>query len=216
MLLLRETQRCWAASLPSLWDAPVLPASCSQEAEYSPWCRSHLHFPQWKTVGSGINGVVPCILCTQMPLGTLESWEQESVGMHQTRRGWISGQGRIWFDSKYREDIEAAREKASRRFRWGSLQWRPHLVLILNEGNSSLLSKLFYFMVNVNAHILLRISQGLNTFYRMECPGRETQEVYTWCLSRYLIIMEHSRFLCTWLIVMVLSVECHGHLFQDR
>ena len=121
---------------------------------------------------SGMGAVVLNLLCTQMPLGTKGNWEQKL---------WVPRVKRSW------------KKVSSGKFRWGSLQWRPHLVLILNEGNSSLLSKLFYFMVNVNAHILLRISQGLNTFYRMECPGRETQEVYTWCLSRYLIIMEHSR-----------------------
>jgi hypothetical protein len=62
---------------------------------------------------------------------------------------------------------------------------------------------------------LLRVNQRLNTFCRKGCPGKEAHWLNTGGLSRYLIRMENCRFLCCDLqVVIVLSVGCHGYVFQ--
>lgn len=75
---------------------------------------------------------------------------------------------------------------------------------ILEEGDSPCLSKLLYLMGDVNAHILLRVNQGLNTFCRKGCLGRRAHTKH-WALSRHLISMENS-----WFLGSVTS--CHGPL----
>ena len=65
------------------------------------------------------------------------------------------------------------------------------------------MSKLFYLMVNVNAYTLLGVNQRLNTFCEKGCPGREAHWLNTQGLSRHLISMENSRFLCY-------MTNCHG------
>ena len=67
------------------------------------------------------------------------------------------------------------------------------------------LSKLLYLMADVNVYILLKVNQELNTFCGKECPGREAHWLNTQGLSRYLISMENSRFLCY-------MTDCHGLL----
>jgi hypothetical protein len=57
--------------------------------------------------------------------------------------------------------------------------------VVLDEGDGPCLSKLFYFMADVKAYILLRVSQGLNTFLGKECPEREAYWLNTQSLSRY-------------------------------
>ena len=71
-------------------------------------------------------------------------------------------------------------------------------------------------MADVNSYNLLRMNQGLNTFCRKGCPGREAHWLNTRGLSRYLISMENSRFLCYMTSVMALSMGCHGYMCQDR
>ena len=60
-------------------------------------------------------------------------------------------------------------------------------------------------MADVNAYILLRLNQGLNTFCGKECPGREAHWLNIQGLSRYIITTENSRFLCY-------VTDCHGPL----
>ena len=89
-------------------------------------------------------------------------------------------------------------------------------MVILDEGDSPCLSKLLYLMVDVNAHILLRMKQRLNTFFKKECPGtakhsglKTLDTSLAWRTSgfqchmtdchvpknsRHLISMENSRF----------------------
>ena len=78
-------------------------------------------------------------------------------------------------------------------------------MVIPEEGDGSCLSKLFCLMVNVKTHTLLRVNHGLNTFCGKECPGREAHWLKTGDLSRHLIIMEKSRFLCY-------MTDCYGPL----
>ena len=52
-------------------------------------------------------------------------------------------------------------------------------------------------MADVNAYVFLRVNQGLNTLCGKECSGREAHWLSTQSLSRYLISMENSRFLCS-------------------
>jgi hypothetical protein len=53
----------------------------------------------------------------------------------------------------------------------------------------------FIVMADVNAQVLLRVTQGLNTSCRKGCPGREAHWLNTAGLSRCLISMENSGFL---------------------
>ena len=55
---------------------------------------------------------------------------------------------------------------------------------------------LVYLMVDVNAYTLLRVNQGLNTFFQKDCPGREAHWLNIRSLSGYLISIENSRCLC--------------------
>jgi hypothetical protein len=58
-----------------------------------------------------------------------------------------------------------------------------------------LVQTFFIVMADVNSYNLLRMNQGLNTFCRKGCPGREAHWLNTRGLSGYLISMENSRFL---------------------
>jgi hypothetical protein len=64
----------------------------------------------------------------------------------------------------------------------------------LDEGPC--LSKLLYLTADVNVYILLGVKEGLNTFCRKKCPGREAHWLNTPDLFKYLISMENSGFLC--------------------
>jgi hypothetical protein len=68
--------------------------------------------------------------------------------------------------------------------------------VILDKEENPCLSKLLYLVEAVNAYISLQENQGLNSLCGKECPGREAHWINTWGLSKYLIIMEDSRFLC--------------------
>lgn len=94
-----------------------------------------------------------------------------------------------------------------------SLLQRPPPTAILEEGDSPCLSKLLYLMADVNAHILLRVNQGLNTFCRKGCVGRRAHTKHR-ALSRHLISMENSWILGSVTSVMVLSVGCHGYMLH--
>jgi hypothetical protein len=59
-------------------------------------------------------------------------------------------------------------------------------------------------MVDEEAGVLLRVNQGLNTFCRKGCSGREAHWLNIQGLSRF-ISMEYSRFLCY-------VSGCHGPL----
>ena len=61
------------------------------------------------------------------------------------------------------------------------------------------------FLAEKDANNFLRVDQGLNTFCRKGCPGREAHWLNTRGLSGYLISMENSRFLCY-------MTDCHGSL----
>jgi hypothetical protein len=77
----------------------------------------------------------------------------------------------------------------------------PHPRRSLMKRESSLVHTALYMAV-VNAYSSLRVNQGLNAF-----AGRDAQEGSSlaehWGLSRYLISMENSRFLCH-------VTGCHG------
>jgi hypothetical protein len=60
-------------------------------------------------------------------------------------------------------------------------------------------------MADMNAHVLVRVNQELNTFYRKGCLARDTHWLNTQGLSRYLISMENSRF-------SYYVTGCHGPL----
>jgi hypothetical protein len=73
---------------------------------------------------------------------------------------------------------KVGREKAfSKKFRHGSLQQSSLLLpltrMILDEEDDPCLSKLLCLVADMNASILLRVNQRLNTFCWKECPGRE-------------------------------------------
>ena len=55
----------------------------------------------------------------------------------------------------------------------------------------------------------------VDTFCRKGCPERDVHCLNIQGLSRYLISMEHSRFSYV-TVVMLLSVWCHGYIFQNR
>ena len=59
--------------------------------------------------------------------------------------------------------------------------------------------------MDVNTYTLLKVKQGVNTLFRKECPGRDAYWLTTLDLSRHLISMENSRFLCY-------VTDCHGPL----
>ena len=61
------------------------------------------------------------------------------------------------------------------------------------------------FMVDMNAYVLFRVNQGLNTVCGKGCPGREAHWLNPLGLSRYLISIENSRSLCY-------VTGCHGPL----
>lgn len=52
-------------------------------------------------------------------------------------------------------------------------------VVILDDGDGPCMSKLLYLMAGVNAYIILKVNQGLNTFCREECLGREAHQLNT-------------------------------------
>jgi hypothetical protein len=60
-------------------------------------------------------------------------------------------------------------------------------------------------MVDMNAYVLFRVNQGLNTVCGKGCPGREAHWLNPLGLSRYLISIENSRSLCY-------VTGCHGPL----
>lgn len=149
---------------------------------------------QWETARYGRDALVLSLLCTQTPLGKQGDWEWgprdcSSLCTRQEGNGWTQdGAESGLVPNECWEYRESGKETAfPRRCRRGSL-WRrlplhthtlPPLE-ILDEGGSPCLSKLFYFMVVVDAYVLLRVKQGLNAFWGEGMPRKGCSLAIPW------------------------------------
>lgn len=194
------TTSCTSAYRPHLWGAHSITRKQPREAEYSmvvlqvrnsevcgDCCGSQ------STVYSGTAGIL---------LGVWKHWSTPQ-GVHMPgRKSNAELRRRADFGlilSECWEYSGAGREKKafSRRFRLSSLLQRhpsPHSGPWRRD--KPCLFKLIYMMVGENVYTLLMVNQGLNIFCKKECLGREPHWVNTLNLSRCLISMEKSSFLC--------------------
>jgi len=156
------------------------------------WGSSVRVFPKWKT-GVCDYCCIPVSCVPQRCWVPLGNWEQGSLvplppaPKERQNPGW--GQNR--FGSEWvREFWGAGKEKVFSLFKPQALPLQQSL---MKRRHCWL--KLLYLVVNVSAYTLLMANQRLSTFFRKECPGRESNWLNTQSLSRHLPSMENSRFL---------------------